>query len=687
MNGLPEGYRERVYAGVLGKIIGVYLGRPFEQWSHEKIEETFGEIRGYVHEKQGVPLIVSDDDITGTFTFFRALEEQGFDPNLSPAAIGDAWLNFIIENRSILWWGGLGRSAEHTAFLNLKKGIKAPESGSIAQCGEVMAQQIGAQIFIDGWGLICPGDPEKAADYARRAGSVSHDGEAIYGAQSVAAMVAMAFEESDVDRLMDAAMEQIPSDCLLRKMVDEVREWSAQDQDWRKTLRRIQGRWGYEQWKGGCHMLPNHAVIILALAYGKGAFGESMMVVNTAGYDTDCNSGNVGCILGVAGGLAGLEDGGDWRGPVADRLYLPSADGGRVISDAARETDAIVEAAHKMRGLPWEPPKGGRRFHFSLPGSVQGFGACHGCHASVEQGDEDGETFLRITSSQPQAKVMTPTWLPSEARGGGGYHTMASPTLYPGQTITARVSAPEGQETIQVSLAVEVILDGDSPTFLSGPPERLAPGETKDISWTLDLFDHGIITEVGVLSGQGELRIISLGWVGAPKAVLGRFSNGHLWRRQFVAGVTDEWHWSEKLCFSQSEGTGLMMTGTREWTDYKVEAAGSSLLSEEFGIAVRVAGMRRYLAVVATRSGKAMIVSQWDDERSVLAEGPLDWQLGEDVSFSIKVEGGQVTAKAGKTSLKAKSGRHTSGGAAALVTRGSADFGDLRVSPAVKEEK
>lgn len=23
-------YRERVYAGVLGKIIGVYLGRPFE---------------------------------------------------------------------------------------------------------------------------------------------------------------------------------------------------------------------------------------------------------------------------------------------------------------------------------------------------------------------------------------------------------------------------------------------------------------------------------------------------------------------------------------------------------------------------------------------------------------------------------------------------------------------------------
>ena len=59
---VPSDFAERVYAGVLGKIIGVYLGRPFEQWSHERIAAELGEIRGYVHEKLGVPLIVSDDD-------------------------------------------------------------------------------------------------------------------------------------------------------------------------------------------------------------------------------------------------------------------------------------------------------------------------------------------------------------------------------------------------------------------------------------------------------------------------------------------------------------------------------------------------------------------------------------------------------------------------------------------------
>src|SRR5919198_2776811 len=74
---IPHDYEERVYAGVLGKIIGVYLGRPFEGWSYERIMAELGEIAYYVHERHGVPLIVTDDDISGTFTFLRALPDHG----------------------------------------------------------------------------------------------------------------------------------------------------------------------------------------------------------------------------------------------------------------------------------------------------------------------------------------------------------------------------------------------------------------------------------------------------------------------------------------------------------------------------------------------------------------------------------------------------------------------------------
>jgi len=42
---LPVVYAERVYAGVLGMTIGVYLGRPFEGWSYERFHRRLGSIQ------------------------------------------------------------------------------------------------------------------------------------------------------------------------------------------------------------------------------------------------------------------------------------------------------------------------------------------------------------------------------------------------------------------------------------------------------------------------------------------------------------------------------------------------------------------------------------------------------------------------------------------------------------------
>ncbi|MEZ0326678.1 MAG: ADP-ribosylglycohydrolase family protein, partial [Fimbriimonas sp.] len=418
---LPIDYAERVYAGVLGKIIGVYLGRPFEGWEHDRIERELGEVSSYVHEKLGQPLIVTDDDISGTFTFLRTLEDYpGTD--LTSAEIGETWLNYIIENRAILWWGGMGMSTEHTAFLRLKNGITAPRSGCIAFNGQVVAEQIGAQIFIDGWGLIWPGDPQKAAEFARHAAAVSHDGEAIYGAQVVAGLVANAFVESDVAKLIESAVALVPSDSLIARLIRDVRQWHSEGLSWREGFARIKERYGYDKYGGNCHIIPNHALIIHALLHGGGDFTKSLMIVNTCGWDTDCNSGNVGCILGVLGGLNGIAP--HLREPVRDRMYLPTADGGRCITDALSEAMRIVNYARELRGLDSEKPKNGARFHFSLPGSVQGFSS--GVHL-------DG----RLTGS---GRLGTPTFTPPEARKMGGYGMLASPTLYSGQTLSTRVA-------------------------------------------------------------------------------------------------------------------------------------------------------------------------------------------------------------------------------------------------------
>ena len=446
---IPADYEARVYAGVLGKIIGVYLGRPFEGWSNDKIERELGEVDYYVHEALNAPLVVTDDDISGTFTFARALAESGNDPDLTAAQIGDWWRNTIIEGRTILWWGGLGMSTEHTAFLRLKAGMKAPASGSIATNGTLVAEQIGAQIFIDGWGMVCPGDPARAADFARRAASVSHDGEAVYGAQVIAAMEALAFVEPDLNVLLDTASGLIPKESVIYRLIGDVRGWAAANgSDWRATLKQIQAHYGYDKFGGNCHMVPNHAVILLGLLHGRGDFQRSLMIANTAGWDTDCNSGNVGCLLGIKNGLAGLDRGlndagPDWRGPVADRLYLPTADGGRCLTDALRESYSLVNSGRALAGLPPAAPKDGARFHFSQPGSVQGFQPedAPESEGMLTVGNEGGKLALRLDGlpAGRSVRAARETFPAPSASAKGGYDLVCSPTLYPGQTVTATV--------------------------------------------------------------------------------------------------------------------------------------------------------------------------------------------------------------------------------------------------------
>ena len=147
-----------------------------------------GPIEDYVHERLNVPLVITDDDVAKTFTFIRALEDHGARADITAREIGETWLNAIVENRAILWWGGNGVSTEHTAWLNLKRGIEAPKSGSIAINGKAVAEQIGAQIFIDGWAIVAPGNPKLAARLAGEAARVSHDGAAVEAAKLWAAM-------------------------------------------------------------------------------------------------------------------------------------------------------------------------------------------------------------------------------------------------------------------------------------------------------------------------------------------------------------------------------------------------------------------------------------------------------------------------------------------------------------------
>jgi ADP-ribosylglycohydrolase len=651
---LPADYAERVYAGVLGKITGVYLGRPFEQWTHEDIEARLGEIHGYVSghpalepAKRDNPLVVTDDDISGTFTFARALADYG--PRVTPAQIGDTWLNYVVEERSTHWWGGVGVSAEHTVYLHLKEGVRAPETGSAARNGKVLSEQIGAQIFIDGWAMACPGDPERAADLARRAASVSHDGEAVLAAQVVAAMEAQAFVEPDVDALLDGAVSLIARDSVIFRAIDDVRGWHAGEADWRRTRRRIEERYGYDRYPGLCHVVPNHALIIHALLHGGGDFDRSLLIVNTSGWDTDCNAGNLGCLLGIRGGLAGIDA--RWREPVADRMYLSSADGGRAITDAATEAVHVVNLGRALAGEPsWKP---GARFHFSLRGSVQGFDGDHADGALAVDG-----------------VAVTATFIPPEAQRMTGYELQACPTLYSGQTLRAHV------EGAPFRLLVRAYDGRDELVTLRGP-EGAA-------EWRVPDTGGQPIAEVGVETA-GPARLLWLTWDGAPDVTLTRPADGgSLWRRAWVRGVDRfDAHWPEPFRLIQNRNRGLLIQGTREWTDYAVGAAVVPETIRVAGLAARVQGLRRYYALLLGDDGAARLVRELDGTTTVLGEVRFRRrEYAEPHDLQLQVISDRLRARIdGEVLFEARDGALAGGAVALVCEEGCLTCDAVRVSP------
>ena len=671
---IPHDYAERVYAGVLGKIIGVYLGRPFEGWTYERIMRELGPINFYVNERRDVALrshhlVVTDDDISGTFAFPRALADHDFPRCLTSQQIGNTWLNYIVEDRSVLWWGGIGNSTEHTAYLRLKSGVPAPLSGSIELNGKTVAEQIGAQIFIDGWAIVSPGDPDQAAYFAEQAGRVSHDGEAVHAAKLLAAMEAQAFVEPDVQKLLDVGLGFVPRDALIRRVVEDMRAWHADDnsRDWERTRALVAERYGYDKFLGNCHIIPNHALIILATLYGGNSFQDTMRIVNTAGWDTDCNAGNAGCLFGIRTGLAGIDAGPDFRTPIADRMYVSTAEGGGSITDAVIEAHSLIATGYILAGSSQTAAfKNGARFNFNFPGSLQGFAAKTDSPAYLHQAEirnvpghsRDGERSLAVNFRRLApgrvARIATPTFFDRDVFTMPIYQLLACPTLYSGQLVECRLEADNNGKQVAVRLYASVYDEHDELEQIYSDKHELSSGSEAILTWRVPdtggypIFEVGLEIETRDRSGiDGVIYLDYLTWTGAPKTVLRRPDDNlsTMWKHAWVNNVSQfQTRW-EGLRVTNGEGIGFIAQGSRDWKDYRVRSEITPLLAEAWGLAARIQGRERYYAVMFDKfeGGRAKLIKRLHEE-SVFASDRFSWQLDRKYVVELQVEDNEIQA-------------------------------------------
>ena len=684
MSGFKETYKEKIYAGVLGKIIGVYLGIPVEGWDYETIKETYGEIYSYVQEKAGETLIVADDDISGVFGFFKTVEDQNYDFSLTSKEIGNTWLNYIFENRTVLWWGGIGNCVEHTAYENLKRGIPAPESGSIKRNGSVMANQIGAQIFMDAYAMMCAGDPDKAVWYAGQCARVSHDDLAVNAAEFLAALEAMAFEERSLDCLFDHGIRYVVYPDLLR-LIDDVRNITAKEKNWRNVRDWMDCHYGYHRYPGSCHIIPNHGMVLASILCGGDDFQRSLMIAASSGWDTDCNAANVGCFNGIRLGLKGMEAGSDLRGPIRDRIYVVTADGGSCISDAVLESRKIIKAAQLRNNCT--PDIQTKRFAFEFPGSVQGFAQCpiflhENCQLQLANNGNGLEIRLGYLAPGCYGRISTPTFLdPSEEQNR---ETVASPTLYEGQEIRGAVFSEYDENPI-LRPYICYIDASDVQHILYGTDLALQKGETI-LRWKIPSLGGMPICRVGLeLTSKkrfdGTIRLAWMDWEGAPESfrqegilMKNMWDTRPFWSRAFVSGAQ---HFAPNLnhtyCISHNDSNGLATIGTKDFKDYQAASKLTFSLHKKAGLVIRSNGHRRYYAAVAEEGKRFSILKQKDEQTIYLASTEVEYQEFQTYNMKLKAIGNRLSAAFNGISLETQdpNGSYSCGGTGFLINTGT----------------
>lgn len=114
---------------------------------------------------------------------------------------------------------------------------------------------------------------------------------------------------------MEKAIAILPEDSQYYYVVNFALSQCKKYDDWEKVLEIC-----LEEFKeyNLTHAYPNAAIEVVALWFGEGNFEKTMLIGAMAGLDVDCNTAQIGNIVGVLNGKDGIED--KWITPIGEDI-------------------------------------------------------------------------------------------------------------------------------------------------------------------------------------------------------------------------------------------------------------------------------------------------------------------------------------------------------------------------------
>ncbi|MEU0695035.1 ADP-ribosylglycohydrolase family protein [Streptomyces niveus] len=313
--------RRRARGALLGLAVGDALGAPAENMRPSEIRRRWGRIEGFVTDN---PAGTDDTE----YAIFSGLLLARHGSALTVTHVENAWHHWLADLDEGPFRGA--GFSERGTLENLRRGLAAPITAQHRH-----AWSDGLAMRAAPFGVFAAGRPAEAARLVAVDGTVSHEGEGIYGGQAVAAGVAAAMTGAGPASVVAAALSVIPMDSwtarsLRRAVVAAGREY-PDTLTMERAVRSAVVIGGYP-WTD---LAPEAVGLAFgAFAAARGDFRTSVLTAVNMGRDADTTAAVAGALAGAVCGVRAIPE--EWAsaiGPVRGSC-LPSMSGYHVLDIA-----------------------------------------------------------------------------------------------------------------------------------------------------------------------------------------------------------------------------------------------------------------------------------------------------------------------------------------------------------------
>ena len=247
--------------------------------------------------ESGVFEVWIDDDF-GVDIFNQYILEDMFKDygHINSRAVSDGWLKYGI-------WDMGGGQRQVGAYGIINRQYYLPQFAGNGEFGNYYSYLSEPYLAADTIGMNAGAMPKTAMDISETFATVTGDRDNVEWAKMFAAMLAMAYTESDIPTLIKEAAKVFPKNSYSASLIDEVFALHQKHPtSWRNAFIEFEKNHYTEGVTTGANTTINCGFAILTLLYGNGDYMETAKIGSLAGYDCESSCGIALAVLGIIGG-------------------------------------------------------------------------------------------------------------------------------------------------------------------------------------------------------------------------------------------------------------------------------------------------------------------------------------------------------------------------------------------------